>query len=227
MAMARRLDDRGGLATVLMRSYWSHGTTSVQEILDMLTEARDLGEQLGDTEILAEAMSWRVPALVALCDLASAEREIPALRETAERTAQPFMLHVAEQYASALALCAGRLDDAETIARRSYEWGRLLTGRDSSASTASRCSASGASRAAWRSSRRWCGCWPPTPSATAPGGRAWSRCSSSSAWRPRRAGSSGASRATGSTRSGRRCGSPRSSTSPTRAARSATRPWRR
>ena len=65
----------------------------------MLTEARDLGEQLGDTEILAEAMSWRVPALVALCDLASAERELPTLRETAERTAQPFMLHVAEQYA--------------------------------------------------------------------------------------------------------------------------------
>jgi len=133
VAMARRLGDRGGLATVLMRSYWSHGKTSVQEILDMLTEARDIGEQLGDTEILAEAMSWRVPALVSLCDLASAERGLPTLLETAERTAQPFMLHVAEQYASALALCAGRLGDAETIARRSYEWGRLLTGRDSSA----------------------------------------------------------------------------------------------
>ena len=40
IAMARRLDDRAGLATVLMRSYWSHGTTSVEEILAMLTEAR-------------------------------------------------------------------------------------------------------------------------------------------------------------------------------------------
>ena len=39
IAMARRLDDRAGLATVLMRSYWSRGTTSLEEILAMLTEA--------------------------------------------------------------------------------------------------------------------------------------------------------------------------------------------
>ena len=52
--------------------------------------------------------------------------------ETAERTAQPFMLHVAEHYGSALALCDGRLDEAEAMANRSREWGRLLTGRDAS-----------------------------------------------------------------------------------------------
>ena len=34
----------------------------------------------------------------------------------AERTAQPFMLHVAEHYGSALALCDGRLDEAEAHA---------------------------------------------------------------------------------------------------------------
>jgi DNA-binding CsgD family transcriptional regulator/tetratricopeptide (TPR) repeat protein len=129
IAMARRLEDRAGLATVLMRSYWSHGTTSLEEILDMLTESRDLGEELGDTEILAEATSWRVPALVALCDLESARREISALRETAERTAQPFMIHVAEHYDSAIALCDGRLAAAEALARRSQEWELLLTGR--------------------------------------------------------------------------------------------------
>ena len=68
IAMARRLDDRAGLATVLMRSYWSRGTTSLEEILAMLTEARDIGDALGNTEIRAEAMAWRVPAFVALCD---------------------------------------------------------------------------------------------------------------------------------------------------------------
>ena len=132
IAMARRLGDRTALATMLMRSYWSHGAASIEDILAMLTEARGLAEALGDTEILAEAMSWRVPALVALCDIEAAKREIPALRAVAERTAQPFMLHVAEQYAGALALCDGRLDEAEAIARRSHEWGRQLTGRDSS-----------------------------------------------------------------------------------------------
>jgi DNA-binding CsgD family transcriptional regulator/tetratricopeptide (TPR) repeat protein len=130
VAMARRLCDRAGLATTLMRSYWSRGTSSLEEILDMLTEARDLGGELGNTEILAEAMAWRAPAFVALCDLDSARREVAALRDTAEQTAQPFMLHVAEHYGSAIALCDGRLDEADARARRSHEWSRLLTGRD-------------------------------------------------------------------------------------------------
>ena len=91
-----------------MRSYWSLGASSLEEILEMLTEARDLGEELGNTEIRAEAMAWRAPTFVALGDLESARREVAALRETAEQTAQPFMLHVAEHYGSALALCDGQ-----------------------------------------------------------------------------------------------------------------------
>ena len=42
------------------------------------------------------------------------------------------MLHVAEHYGSAIALCDGRLDEAEARAQRSHEWSRLLTGRDAS-----------------------------------------------------------------------------------------------
>ncbi len=59
-------------------------------------------------------------------------REVGALRETAEQTAQPFFIHVAEHYGSAIALCDGQLEEAESRARRSHEWGRLLTGRDPS-----------------------------------------------------------------------------------------------
>jgi DNA-binding CsgD family transcriptional regulator/tetratricopeptide (TPR) repeat protein len=104
----------------------------LQEILDMLTEAMEIGEELGDTEIRAEAMSWRVPTFVALTDVGSARREIAALQETAEQTAQPFMLHVAAHYASAIALCDGRLDHADALAQRSHEWSRLLIGRGAS-----------------------------------------------------------------------------------------------
>src|SRR5207253_3016429 len=99
VAMARELEDDLGLGTVLARSYWSRGTTSIEEILEMLTEARDLGEQLGKTEIRAEAMSWRVPALVALFDLESAAQEVAELLEIADQTAQPFMIHVVHHYA--------------------------------------------------------------------------------------------------------------------------------
>jgi DNA-binding CsgD family transcriptional regulator len=132
IAMIRRLRDPAGLATVLVRAYWSRGTNSLEEILAMLTEAAAIGDELGDTEIRAEAMSWRVPAFVALGDIASARDDVAALQATAEQTAQPFMLHVAAHYGAAIALSDGRLDAAEALAVRSHEWSRLLTGRDAS-----------------------------------------------------------------------------------------------
>jgi DNA-binding CsgD family transcriptional regulator len=132
VAMARALGDRATLASVLVGSYWSRETRSAEEILDLLTEARDIAEELGDVDLRTEAMNWRVPALVALCDIESARREVDVVRATAERTAQPFLLHVAEHCGSAIALCEGRLADAEAMARRSHEWSRLLTGRDAS-----------------------------------------------------------------------------------------------
>jgi DNA-binding CsgD family transcriptional regulator len=129
IAMARRLGDRLGLATVLMRSYWSHGNSSLVETLEMLAEARDLAEELGERELQTEAMEWRVASLVAIGDLGSAARELQAAHALAARLRQPFMLHVAEHYASALALCTGRLAEADAAAQRSREWSRLLTGR--------------------------------------------------------------------------------------------------
>jgi DNA-binding CsgD family transcriptional regulator/tetratricopeptide (TPR) repeat protein len=132
IAMARQLGDRTGLAAVLTRSYWSRGTTPLDEILAMVTEAKDLAAMLGHTELRAEAMAWRVPALVALGDVDAARHELDELLRTAEQTAQPFILHVAEHYGSAIALCDGRLEAAEAMASRSHEWSRLLTGRDAS-----------------------------------------------------------------------------------------------
>lgn len=132
VALARRREDRAALAKVLVRSYWARGTTPLEEILSMLTEARDLAEELGDAETHTEAMAWRVPTFVALGDLESARVEVAAQRDMAERAAQPFMQHVAEHYGSAIALCDGDLGGAEAMAARSHEWGRLLTGRDAS-----------------------------------------------------------------------------------------------
>jgi DNA-binding CsgD family transcriptional regulator len=132
VALARRLRDRAGLATVLMRAYWSRGTTPLEEILAMLTEAVEIAEELENAEIRAEAMGWRVPTFVALADLDAARREVAVLQETAEQTAQPFVLHVATHYGSAIALSDGRLAVADDLAQRSHEWSRLLTGRDAS-----------------------------------------------------------------------------------------------
>lgn len=132
IALARSLGDRAGLAKVLVRSYWARGMSPLDEILAMLSEAKQLAEELEDAEIRTEAMAWRVPTFVSMGDLGSARRELTALQQMAERTAQPFMHHVAEHYGSAIALCDGRLAASEAMAERSHEWSRLLTGRDAS-----------------------------------------------------------------------------------------------
>jgi len=130
--LARRLGDRAGLATVLVRSYWSRGATPIEQILKMLTEARAISEELGDTELQAEAMSWRAPAFVAIADIPAARSEAAQLRRMAEITRQTFNLHVAEHYGAAIALSDGELDAAEAMAGRSEAAGRMLTGRDAS-----------------------------------------------------------------------------------------------
>ncbi len=132
VAMARQLGDRHGLARVLVGSYWDRGTRSQPMVLAMLTEARDIAFALGDVELRTEAMNWRVSSFLAQFDMDAAGREFVAVREMAETTAQPFHLHVAEHSGSAIALCEGRLADAEAMAERSHEWSRLLTGRDAS-----------------------------------------------------------------------------------------------
>ena len=43
-----------------MRSYWSRGTSPPEEILAMLDRGDAIAGELGDTEIQAEAMAWRV-----------------------------------------------------------------------------------------------------------------------------------------------------------------------
>lgn len=132
VALARPRVDRAALAKVLVRAYWARGGRSTEETLSLITEARDLAAEVGDTETRTEAMAWRVCAFTALFELDLARAETEAMRETAERTAQPFKRHVAEHCGSAIALCQGRFAEAEEMALRSHEWAQVLTGRDAS-----------------------------------------------------------------------------------------------
>jgi DNA-binding CsgD family transcriptional regulator len=129
---ARRLGYPQALGAILKTTYCQYDAWGVPEVLEMLGEARRIGEELGDAELVSEAVAWRVPGFVSLCDLAQAERELALLLELAAETRQPFMLHVAEHYGSALALCLGRLAEADTRAQRSHEWSKQLVGRDAS-----------------------------------------------------------------------------------------------
>src|SRR5258708_16000108 len=120
MDMAGRLDDRAGLAAVLVRTYWSDLHRS--EVLEMLGEARDLAVDLGDIDLQAEAMEWRVATLMAMGDIEAVSQELAIVHEMAPRTAQPFMLHVAEPYGSALPLLARHLRDAGAAPEPPPRW---------------------------------------------------------------------------------------------------------
>lgn len=132
LELARRVGDARGLATVLVLGPRARGTSTDQELLDQLTEARRMADALGDVELAVEAMGWRIPVSMALSDLRAARRETLELLEIAGSVGQPFMLHIAEQYRSAIALAEGALLEAEEAARRCFEWSRLMTGRDAS-----------------------------------------------------------------------------------------------
>jgi DNA-binding CsgD family transcriptional regulator len=133
VAMARRLGDRRALAAALLQAYTGRGTLALKEVLAMLTEARELGEELGDPELVAAAHDWAIVAHVDLCDLDGARRETQELRRAAEHTRQPFPMYAAELHGSVLALCDGRLAQAEALAQRAFEWSRHMSGPPRSA----------------------------------------------------------------------------------------------
>ena len=130
ISMSRRRDDRRTLGMTLAQSYWSRGSSSNEDVNRMLNEARALGEELDDVDLQGEALSWLVPSYVVLGDHDAAREWLGQLLAVARRLRQPFLSHVAEHYAGAMALCDGDLAEAEAAAVRSQDWARLLTGRD-------------------------------------------------------------------------------------------------
>jgi DNA-binding CsgD family transcriptional regulator/tetratricopeptide (TPR) repeat protein len=128
--MARRLGDRRGLANLLARAYWARGTSTLEEIADMLTEARDLADELEDVSLQSEVRAWLAVARMASGELPRANRELTAWLDMAARTGEPFQQHAAEFIASAIALAGGRLDEAEERALRAREWMKFSSGGD-------------------------------------------------------------------------------------------------
>ena len=154
----------------------------------MLVEARRSPSEIGDVEIEAEAWQWRIAALIVLGELDAARRELAdRAARGAARTAQPFILHVAEHYA--LGDRAGRrpagrgrggggaLARVEPAADRARRLRRL---RHPDVRRAPRAGPAGRARAGRPGAGR------AATAAAAPGGRRWRRCSPSWACTTRR-----------------------------------------
>ena len=91
--MARRLGDQRVLAALLARAYSSRGTSTLEEVLEMLTEAVGLGDELGDREIQAQARAWRTVVWLSLGELEAARRDLAEFLELPQRekAALPFL----------------------------------------------------------------------------------------------------------------------------------------
>jgi DNA-binding CsgD family transcriptional regulator/tetratricopeptide (TPR) repeat protein len=129
IAMARRRGDARGLAKTLAGA-WARSSSTREDVKTMLTEGLEISEQLGDHDLRTEILGWLVPTYAALCDHQMAHSCLELLFEAARAQRQPFHLHVAEHSAAALAVCDGDLELAEEAALRSYEWSRVLVGRE-------------------------------------------------------------------------------------------------
>jgi DNA-binding CsgD family transcriptional regulator len=124
VAMARRLGDSRSLAVSLFHATWTRGERSPADVLASLDEARDLFDALGDDENRHEVNGFRLSLLLEAFDAAALRRELPVVREVAERTGQPFYRHVTAYVGSTLAVCDGRLDDAARLADHALELSR-------------------------------------------------------------------------------------------------------
>jgi class 3 adenylate cyclase/DNA-binding CsgD family transcriptional regulator/tetratricopeptide (TPR) repeat protein len=125
-AMARRLGDPATLAKILIQEEIRNVHVPREDELERLTEARDLALELRDADVLLEAMWRRVATLAGLGELHEARRECGNLRRVAEEARQPVKLNAAALFGSALALCDGKLDEAEQLAEEAEEWTRLM-----------------------------------------------------------------------------------------------------
>jgi DNA-binding CsgD family transcriptional regulator/tetratricopeptide (TPR) repeat protein len=134
VAMARHVGDRRALAAALFRGLWARGTRSSQELLDALTEACALAEEVGDFDLRSEIGGFCMRLLIELYDLGGARRELAHLRAGSGRAGQPFYRHVGDLYMGCLAICDGRFDEAEASAERAVDLSRQLGGpRDTTA----------------------------------------------------------------------------------------------
>jgi DNA-binding CsgD family transcriptional regulator len=130
--MARRVGDRHSLAVTLAYAIWTRGTQSPRAVLASLDEACDLFGTLGDDDFRHETSGFRLSLLLEDFDTERLHREMDALRDGVARLGQPFFGHVLCYTASTVAVCEGRLGEAERFARQAFELSRQFD-EDSSA----------------------------------------------------------------------------------------------
>ena len=115
--MARRLDDPETLAAVLRYRYWAmDGPDDVERQIAVGVEIRDLGEHIGDSEILLQGLKCELHARFEMGDYEASRRVAADLSDLAIEIQQPEYLRLGHMWNGLVAGTEGRYDDAESYA---------------------------------------------------------------------------------------------------------------
>jgi hypothetical protein len=117
VAMARRTGDAGALSDVLRDAHWA--TWHPDNLEDRLASASEivtLALDAGETAIAAQALGWRVSALLELGDRDAADEDYGTVSRLAEERRQPYLVWQAAVQRAMRALLDGPYEEVEELA---------------------------------------------------------------------------------------------------------------
>jgi tetratricopeptide (TPR) repeat protein len=123
VAMARRVGDLGTLAATLVHRCWAlDGPDDLEDRLTIAAEVMQLGEDLGDQEVVLQGLRIRLLALFERGHIESAIQTSLALAGLADRLRHPEYLRLAKMWDVLVAATEGRYQDAEQFAEELHNW---------------------------------------------------------------------------------------------------------
>jgi hypothetical protein len=131
LVMARRLGDTRTLVAALESRHTAllH-IEHLDERLRLSEEFLALAEDVGERELAAFGLHWRIYDLLEASDVAAARAAHGALVVLAGELRQPLYRHLALRWEVVWAQMEGRVADSERLAREAFELGRQAQARD-------------------------------------------------------------------------------------------------
>ena len=129
--MARQIGDTHALVAVLRSRHTALLHIShLGERLRLSDETLALADDVGERELKAVALHWRIYDLLEASDVTAARREHLALTDLATQLRQPLYHHFARGWEVVWAQMEGRGPDSERLAREAFELGKQAQARD-------------------------------------------------------------------------------------------------